>query len=84
MWSGVLVLSFLIWCVTAQSVAAQSPATVRVTVTAADQPVTDAEVVIAGKAYRTGASGTVAIATVPEAPVRYALPATTTSASVTA
>ena len=63
MWSRVLVLSLLVWCATVPSVVAQSQATVRVTVTAGDQAVTDAEVVVAGKAYRTGASGTVAIAT---------------------
>ena len=62
MWSRVLVLSVVVWCVAAQSIAAQSQATLRVAVTASDKPVADAEVVVAGKTSRTDASGTVTIA----------------------
>ena len=61
MWSRVIVLCFLVWCAPARSVAAQSLATIRVTVTAGDQPVADAEVAVGGKTSRTDASGTVAV-----------------------
>src|SRR5687767_9611636 len=43
--------------------AAQSPAVIRVEVRAGNQPVVDADVVVAGKTYRTDAAGRVTIAT---------------------
>ena len=61
----VLVMSVLVCCRAATLTAQNQTATVRVQVRAADKPIEDAEVVVAGTTHRTDSTGTTTIVTVP-------------------